>query len=80
MREQSIESLRRVFEVEPALAKDPTNKALRRELEELKPYYEFLKQDSERITRHEMLREFRRALEKKPLEPDTEIPGSEHGE
>jgi hypothetical protein len=80
MREQSIESMRPYFEVEAALAKDPANKALRREFEELKKYYEFLKQDSERITRHEALRESRRALEKKPLEPDTEIPGSEHGE
>jgi hypothetical protein len=80
MREQSIESLRRYFEVEAALAKDPKNKALRREFKELEKYYEFLKQDSERITRHEALRLSRLALEKKALEPDTEIPGSEHGE
>jgi hypothetical protein len=80
MREQSLESMRRYFEVEAALPKDPTNKALRREFKELEKYFEFLKQDSERITRHEALRLSRRALEKKPLEPDTAIPGSEHDE
>ena len=49
VREQSLESMRRYFEVEAALAKDPTNHALKREFKELKKYYEFLKEDSERI-------------------------------
>jgi hypothetical protein len=69
VREQAIQSLGRYFEVEEALAKEPTNQALRREFKELKKYYDFLKKDSERRTRHEALRLSRRALEPKPPEP-----------
>ena len=65
VRQQSIESLRRYFEVEAALAKEPTNSTLRREFKELKKYYEFLKKDAERMERHEALRLSRRALETK---------------
>ena len=36
VREQAIQSMRRYFEVEAALAKKPTNRALRREFKELK--------------------------------------------
>ncbi len=78
VRQQAIESFRRYFEVEAALAKDPTNRALRREFKELKKYQEFLKQDAERIERHEALRLSRRALETKPHEPHTAMPGSKH--
>jgi uncharacterized protein DUF5681 len=82
VREQAIQSMRRYFEVEAALAKDPTNRALRREFIELKKYHDFLKKDSERITRHEALRLSRRALETKPPEPepDAAISGPEHDE
>jgi hypothetical protein len=88
VREQAFQSLRRYFELEEALAKDPTNRALRREFKELQKYYEFLKQDSERLQRHEALRLSRRALETKPQAPDTAItdeqntaiPESEHDE
>jgi hypothetical protein len=73
VRQHAIESGRRYFEVEEALAKEPTNRALRREFNELKQYYEFLIKDSERMQRHEALRLSRRALEKKPQEPDTAI-------
>jgi hypothetical protein len=62
VRQQSIESLRRYFEVEAALAKEPTNSTLRREFKELKKYYEFLKQDAERMQRHEALRLSRRGI------------------
>src|SRR4029077_2462860 len=72
VREQAFQSLRRYFEVEAALAKEPTNRTLRREFKELKKYYEFLKQDAERIERHEALRLSRRALETKP---HTALPG-----
>ena len=68
--EQSIQSLQRYFEVEGALAKDPTNSSLRREFKELKKYVDFLKEDSERRIRHEALRQSRRALEAKPAEPN----------
>jgi len=78
VREQAIQSMRRYFEVEAAVAKDPTNRTLRREFKELEKYYEFLKQDSERIERHEALRLSRRALETKPHEPHTAVPGSKH--
>jgi hypothetical protein len=80
VREQAFQSLRRYFEVEAALAKEPTNRTLRREFKELKKYYEFLKEDSERMIRHEALRLSRRALETKPHEPDTAIPESEPDE
>src|SRR5258707_6885610 len=78
VRQQAIESFRRYFEVEAALAKDPTNRALRREFKELKKYQEFLKKDAERIERQEALRLSRRAVETKPHEPHTAMPGSKH--
>ena len=65
VREQAIQSMRRYFEVKEALAKEPTNRALRREFKDLKKIYEFLKEDSERMQRHKALRVSRRALETK---------------
>jgi uncharacterized protein with von Willebrand factor type A (vWA) domain len=70
VREQALESMRRYFEVEAALAKKPTNRALRREFKELKKYQDFLKKDAERKAWHEALRQARRALEAKPPEPN----------
>src|SRR6516162_5249776 len=70
VRQQAIESMRRYFEVKAALAKEPTNRALRREFKELKKYQDFLKKDAERITNHEAQRQARRALEAKPPEPN----------
>jgi hypothetical protein len=70
VREQAIESLRRYFEVEKALKKDPTNRELKREFKELKKYDDFLKQDAERNTRYKALRLSRRALEPRPAEPE----------
>ena len=43
VREQALQSMLRYFEVEVALKKDRTNKALKREFKELKQYYEFLR-------------------------------------
>jgi hemerythrin-like domain-containing protein len=80
VREQAIQSMRRYFEVEAALAKDPTDRSVRQEFKELKKCYEFLKEDSERMQRHEALRLSRRALETKSPEPDSAIPGSKHEE
>ena len=80
IRKQAIESMRRYFEVEAALAKEPTNPTLRREFKELKKYVDFLEKDSERMQRHEALRLSRRALETKPDEPDTAIPESKPDE
>src|SRR6516162_2316716 len=74
VRQQALESMRRYFEVEAALAKEPTNRALRREFKELKKYPDFLKKDAERITRHEAQRQARRALEAKPSKPNKKTP------
>src|SRR5258708_12242645 len=62
VRQQSFESLRRYFEVEAALAKEPKNGALKREFKELKKNYEFLKKDAERKKRYDGLRICRQAL------------------
>jgi hypothetical protein len=70
VRQHAIETLPRYFEVEAALAKDPTNRALKREFKELKEYYTFLKKDNESNLRREMLRNSRRALEPIPPQPD----------
>jgi hypothetical protein len=75
VRQRALESMRRYFEVEAALAKKPTNRALRREFKELKTYQDFLKKDSERNVRLEALRQSRRALEPKPPpKPNTKTP------
>jgi hypothetical protein len=74
VREHAIESFPRYSEVKAALAKEPTNRALRREFKELKKYFDFLKEDSERNTRLEALRQSRRALEAKPPAPNKKTP------
>jgi hypothetical protein len=74
VRQKAIESMGRYFEVEAALAKEPTNRALRREFKELKKYQDFLKKDAERNARHEAMRQARRALEAKPPEPNKKTP------
>jgi hypothetical protein len=71
VRKQALESMRRYFELEAALAKEPTNRALRQEFND-----DFLKKDSERITRHEALRQSRRALEPEPPKPNRTTTGS----
>jgi len=70
VREQALKAMPRYFEVETALAKDPTNRALKRELKELKKYREFLEKDAARTTRHKALQLSRRALEAKPPAPE----------
>jgi Family of unknown function (DUF5681) len=74
VRKQALDSMRRYFEVEAALAKNPTNRALRREFKELKKYQDFLEKDAERNFRHEALRQARRALEAKPPESNKKTP------
>jgi hypothetical protein len=70
--------MERYFEVKAALAKEPTNRALRREFKELKKYQDFFEKGSERITRHEAMRQARRALEAKPPEPNKRRRGSKN--
>jgi Family of unknown function (DUF5681) len=74
VRQNALKSMRRYFEVEAALAKNPTNRALRREFKELKKYQDFLEKDGERNFRHEALRQARRALEAKPPESNKKTP------
>ncbi len=74
VRQHALKSMGRYFEVEAALAKKPTNRALRREFKELKKYQDFLKKDAERKAWHEALRQARRALEAKPPEPNKKTP------
>ena len=66
IREKTIESMPRLMKVAKALDKDPTNRELRREYNELKECFDFLKKDRSRIIRHDVLRQSRRALEAKP--------------
>src|SRR5258708_8549719 len=75
VREQAFQSMRRYFEVEAALAKNPTNKTFRREFKELEKYYEFLMQDAEMIEMHEAMQLSPRALETKP---HTDAPAAKH--
>ena len=70
IRQLALESIRRYFEVEAALEKEPANRELRREFKELKKYWDFLKSDSDRNIRHEALRRARRALQKPEPEDD----------
>ena len=76
VRRQALETMGRYLKVKAALAKEPTKRALRREFKELKKYQDFLKKDSERIMRHEAMRQARRALEAKPPEPNKKAPRS----
>ena len=76
VRQRALESMGRYFEVEAALAKKPTNRALRREFKELKKYTDFLDKEAERNARHEEMRQARRALEAKPPEPNKKTPRS----
>jgi hypothetical protein len=68
VRAHATKILRRSFEVEMALEKDPTNRKLKQELKKLKKYEGFLYRDFERNERHEVLRISRRALRPKPPE------------
>ena len=70
VRQRALELMPRYFEVVEALKKDPSDRALRQELKELKKSYDVIKNDSERNARHEALRLSRRALQPKPAEPE----------
>jgi hypothetical protein len=61
-RKVSIKKLRRLFEVESALAKEPANKALKKELKDLQIYKDFFERVGERRLRLEVLRRCREAL------------------
>ena len=65
-----LEKVRRYLEVEEALKKDPSNRALRQELRELKKYYDFLMEDFARNIRLKALRQSRDALAKPEPEDD----------
>jgi hypothetical protein len=73
MREAALESMVRFLEVDAALQKDPSNRALRQEnrelIELLKELDEFLAADMSRNLRHKVLQLVRRTHERKPAEP-----------
>jgi hypothetical protein len=62
MRKVSIPKLGRLFEVESALAKDPTNNALKKEMKDLQMYKDFFQMIAERRIRLESLRRGHEAL------------------
>jgi Family of unknown function (DUF5681) len=70
VREQALESMLRYFEVKDALVKDPTNRQLKREFNELKIWHDFLLKDAERNIRLEVLRLSRRASQQVPERKD----------
>ena len=75
VRQRALESMGRYFEVEEALKKDPSNRALRQELRELKKYYDFLMDDAAQNLRREALRLSREALQQpEPAEPEDNNP------
>jgi hypothetical protein len=75
VRQRALESMGRYFEVEEALKKDPSNRALRQELRELKKYHDFLMEDSARNIRRKALQQSRDALQQpKPAEPGDDNP------
>ena len=62
LRKVSMKKLRRLFEVEVALAKDPTNTALKKEMKHLQMYKDSFRMSAERRRRPEVLRQCREAL------------------
>jgi hypothetical protein len=77
IRDQALKSIGRYFELESALAQDPSNRELKREFKELKKYLDFLRADSDRNSRHEALRIARRTVE--PKEPASRGDSSDEG-
>ncbi len=68
----AVQNVGRYFEVEDALAEDPTNVSLRKELAELQKYKDFLVWSVDRWARHEALRQARAALAAKDAVPKAE--------
>jgi hypothetical protein len=64
VRQNAIETMGRYLEVRAALAKDPANRELRREFNELKKYRDLLEEDHKRVLRRKAMFKFRRALAK----------------
>jgi uncharacterized protein DUF5681 len=64
VRQHAFETMGRYFDVRAALEKDPANRELRREFNELKKYQDFLREDSERVLRRKAMREARRTFER----------------
>jgi hypothetical protein len=79
VRGQALNSLRRLFEVEAALAQHPKDRKLRAELKELKKYKDFLEKTGERNIRREAAKQARRALQTDSPKPRRESVGDEDG-
>lgn len=72
VRETALQAMPRYFEVKYALAKDPKNRTLRKELKGLQEYFDFLEADAKRNSRHKALQQARRALAPQPADHDDE--------
>jgi hypothetical protein len=73
IREISIQKLMRFFEVESALAKDPTSSALKKEMIDLQKYKDFLEGGVERRIRHESLRQVREGFKRSSPKPKLKL-------
>jgi Family of unknown function (DUF5681) len=69
VRKISMKKLIRFFELQSALAEDPANDALKREMKELQKYKDFFERVSQRRDRLEALRRSREALPAKKTKP-----------
>jgi hypothetical protein len=63
---------RRYLEVQSALKDDPGNRALKREMKELKRYRDFFLSDGERSLRHKAQRMLRRGVEEDVTHDDVD--------
>lgn len=69
LREHAMKSKDRYLRLAKKLDKDPTNRALRREYDDLNELYKIAAKETKRLNRHQSLREARRASKPKPPEP-----------
>jgi hypothetical protein len=69
-REHALKSEPRLFKLAAKLDRNPSDKALRREFDELMEIYAFVKKDAERLNRHVILRHARRTLNPEPPQPE----------
>jgi hypothetical protein len=80
IRERALETMGRYFEVEAALAKDPKNRKLKQEYQELNKYQKILREDSARDFGHKAARIARQATEPKEPEAKDKEAGGEKSE
>jgi hypothetical protein len=72
--EHAALGLRRYFEIEAQLKKDPKNRALKKELAEHKGYWEYVKKERERNIRRLALEQSRQAMKPRPVKRKRTLP------